>query len=83
MARSTASSQPLRGGSTTTTSGASPLATSAGSTASLAPTMNSALRTPLRTAFSRAFSIASGTISMPMTCFARFASSREMVPAPQ
>ena len=61
---------PLRGGSTVITSGRRFSRASFFATSDASPQKNSTFLTPLRTAFSRASSMASGTISAPRTFFA-------------
>lgn len=83
IASITAGSTPLRGGSITITSGRKPSATSFGSSASAAPQRKFTFPMPLRTAFSFAFSIACGTISMPSASRQWRAIISVIVPAPQ
>ena len=74
---------PLRGGSTTMQSGRTPRRASSAAAAPASAQRNSTFSMPFRSAFRRAFSIASGTISAPMTCAAFRARHRLIVPAPQ
>jgi hypothetical protein len=61
--------RPLRGGSTSTTSGRRPSAVQDLAAALAAyPVIKRALVMPFRAALRRAFSMASGTISTPITC---------------
>lgn len=83
IASITAGSTPLRGGSITITSGRKPSATSFGSSTSAAPQRKFTFPIPLRTAFSFAFSIACGTISMPSASRQWRAIISVIVPAPQ
>src|SRR5699024_3264224 len=83
IACSNASSHPLRGGSTTITSGRNPCCVHHGMTFSAWPTKNSAFVMPFSFAFIFASSIASGTISTPYTFFAFCARNNEIVPIPQ
>ena len=83
MLSTTSSASPLRGGSTVMTSGRRFSCASFFATSEASPQKNSAFSTPLRAAFSRASSMASGTISAPRTRFAWDASASVMVPAPQ
>eukprot|EP00050_Salpingoeca_kvevrii_P020354 m.97546 g.97546 ORF g.97546 m.97546 type:complete len:302 (+) comp8828_c0_seq3:371-1276(+) len=78
--------RPPRGGSTTatTSSRVSPrLRSACGIVSSALPAKYSTLEIPLSSALRFAFSTASGTISKPMTFFARCARQRPMVPVPQ
>ena len=82
-ARTTSGASPFRGGSTQITSGRSPLAAKSAATADASPQKNSTFSTLLRFALAFASSMASGTISAPMTRPACRAITCVMVPAPQ
>jgi len=82
-ASTTSGASPFLGGSTQITSGRRPRCRSSAASREASPHRNSTLSTPLRRALSSASRMASGTISPPMTCLARRASTWVMVPAPQ
>ena len=75
--------KPFLGGSTTTTSGLTPLFSSSSAACPASPQKNSAFRMPFRAALSFASSTAWGTTSTPMTFPAAPAMASVMVPTPQ